>query len=238
MSAGTSTHEADAGLPGMPGTTTGGTTTADALGGRPRRPARPGRARRRIALAAAVAALLLLAALAFAPQAARNLVTSVAAADERVSITHGGTTASLVAPAGWHVVRPLGGDTVALESPDSRVEFAFTLTTRADGAQPGPAALGGDAAAGTPEWSVEAPRPGLVVTYARLATEGEFGPGGLFGTGLFADGSPEHPVLVATAAPQPPSASGAVVDITVTSDVPVDDYLTEFARITAGLEFA
>lgn len=188
------------------------------------------------ALIAAVAVLAVVAA-AFGPQVVRNLSTEVVADDAAITLTNGGDTVTLVAPAGWHVVRPLGGGSeVALESPDGLAEFTFTLTSR-PGAEAPPRLPAADSV-GDDDWVVEPPTDVTTATYARLTQPDGMATGGLLGMDLFADGSPAHPGVVAAVAPEPPGASGAVVDVLGASDVAIEPYLGEFALIVASLEFA
>lgn len=203
--------------------------------------ASPIRRRSVVVGAGALVVVLLLLGFALGPQVVRNLATSVVAEDTPVTLTSGDDQVTVIAPAGWHLVRPLGSDgEVALESPDGLVEFTLTLTQRPEAeAPPTNGSLSGYASdIGEGEWSVEPPSPETIATYARIDQPEDFGGGGLFGTGLFSDGSPEHAGVIAAVAPEPPRASGAVVDVLGTSDVAIESYLGEFARIVATVEFA
>lgn len=195
-----------------------------------------------LAVAALVFVVAVLAAFAVGPAAARNLATSVPADDTTAVLSNGGDTATVLVPAGWHLVRPVGqGDRLALETPDSRFEIALTLTHR-PGAESAPdlTALAGDGGAAlvNGDWSREQPAPSLEVTYGRLALD----PASLSpeqpAFAPFADGSPTTVALVATAHPVPASPSGAVVDVVASVDGAPDAYLAEFARIVGSVVFS
>ncbi|KAB1648106.1 hypothetical protein [Pseudoclavibacter endophyticus] len=201
------------------------------------------RSRGRTALlagAVAVVVVLVFVGAAFGPQIARNLSTSVAEVDTAVTLTAAEDAVTVTAPQGWHVVRPLGSSSeVALETPDGLVEIALTLTHRSGG---GPPPGQADAAGGL-EWRTEHPAETLTAIYAHVDQPADVSAqrpagGGVLGMNLFADGSPAHTGIVATIAHEPPAASGAVVDVRVTSDVPIGPYLGEFADIVERMEFA
>lgn len=217
----------------MSGAVSAGSTARRAGGHRHRH-----RRRLLVAAAAFLVGLLAIGAAVFGPAGMRNLATSVQGVDTTAVL--GDQRASVLVPAGWHLVRPVGSsDRLALETPDSRFEIMFALAQR-----PGSeatldlSALGsGTSAPPVSAWNTERPAPGLEVVFARIGTGLADVGSGERGFVPFHDGSPTTVALVAAAHPHPPSAAGTVVDIVARVDGAPDAYLAEFARVVGSLEF-
>ena len=193
------------------------------------------RGRRRLMLGLAGVTVLALAVVGvlFGAQTTRNLMTQPIGEPTPITLASSGSTATVTAPGGWHVVRsPLTGNVVGLETPDSRVEITLRLTAgeRADG-EFLREALGAElpGGAGTNSESNGALRfhsAALPVTETPPAPP------------VIADGSPATPLLVGVVRPVAPTAESPALTVLVTGDAPLAGYLAEVARVTSTAVFA